>query len=203
MGINKITSTKANLMKANDMLALMVTSYDLLDKKRVVLLKQLEEEEEKVRTIGSRFDQASKEFSHLMEVAMVTLGRYKMEQIIDSVPIDHSLRIRSHSYMGLEIQDFTHDKDQAFPDFDAVHLSLDFVAESLFIFKDLLIQMAAHQSAVDALRREADKTEKRANALEKIQIPKYEAIKKQIDADLEEKEREEFFRLKLVKKKKE
>ncbi|MEQ3354463.1 V-type ATP synthase subunit D, partial [Aedoeadaptatus acetigenes] len=37
------------------------------------------------------------------------------------------------------------------------------------------------------------------NALEKIQIPKYEAAKKEIEEILAEKEREDFFRLKRVK----
>jgi V/A-type H+-transporting ATPase subunit D len=46
---------------------------------------------------------------------------------------------------------------------------------------------------------EIKKTQKRANALDKIQIPKYAQTIKYIDEVLEEKEREDFFRLKRVK----
>ncbi|MDU2384355.1 MAG: V-type ATP synthase subunit D, partial [Finegoldia magna] len=50
--------------------------------------------------------------------------------------------------------------------------------------------------------KEIKKTQKRANALDKIQIPKYEQSIKDTEDILAEKEREEFFRLKMVKKKK-
>ncbi|HBG75909.1 MAG TPA: V-type ATP synthase subunit D, partial [Clostridiales bacterium] len=39
------------------------------------------------------------------------------------------------------------------------------------------------------------------NALQNIQIPGYQALVKSIQDALEEKEREDFFRLKMVKKK--
>ena len=47
------------------------------------------------------------------------------------------------------------------------------------------------------------KTQKRANALENITIPMYEAIVKNITTALEEKDREEHSRLKVIKTKKE
>jgi V/A-type H+-transporting ATPase subunit D len=48
---------------------------------------------------------------------------------------------------------------------------------------------------------EIKRTQKRANALQNIQIPKYEALVKMISEVLEEKEREDFFRLKVLKRK--
>ena len=44
------------------------------------------------------------------------------------------------------------------------------------------------------------KTQKRANALKNITIPRYEALTKDIQNALEEKEREEFTRLKVIKR---
>ena len=43
------------------------------------------------------------------------------------------------------------------------------------------------------------KTQKRANALQNITIPNYEVLVKTIENALEEKEREEFTRLKVIK----
>jgi len=45
------------------------------------------------------------------------------------------------------------------------------------------------------------RTQKRANALKNIQIPKYETLVKNISEVLEEKEREDFSRMKVLKKK--
>ena len=44
------------------------------------------------------------------------------------------------------------------------------------------------------------KTQKRANALKNITIPRYEQLTKDISNALEEKEREEFTRLKVIKR---
>ena len=44
------------------------------------------------------------------------------------------------------------------------------------------------------------KTQKRANALKNITIPHYEELSKSISNALEEKEREEFTRLKVIKR---
>ena len=44
------------------------------------------------------------------------------------------------------------------------------------------------------------KTQKRANALKNITIPHYEQLTKDITNALEEKEREEFTRLKVIKR---
>ena len=44
------------------------------------------------------------------------------------------------------------------------------------------------------------KTQKRANALKNITIPTYEALTTNIQNALEEKEREEFTRLKVIKR---
>jgi V/A-type H+-transporting ATPase subunit D len=47
------------------------------------------------------------------------------------------------------------------------------------------------------------KTQKRANALENITIPLYDKLSKDIQNALEEKEREEHTRLKIIKRTKE
>ena len=59
------------------------------------------------------------------------------------------------------------------------------------------------ENAVYNLARKNKKTQKRANALDKIQIPKYKKIIKNTEEILEEKDIEEFFRLKKAKSKKE
>ena len=51
-----------------------------------------------------------------------------------------------------------------------------------------------------ALQPISRKLRKRANALKNITIPKYEALTKDIQNALEEKEREEFTRLKVIKR---
>ena len=55
------------------------------------------------------------------------------------------------------------------------------------------------ENAAYRLASNIKKTQKRANALKNITIPRYEALSKSISDYLEEKEREEFTRLKVIK----
>lgn len=66
----------------------------------------------------------------------------------------------------------------------------------------LVYELAELENAMYMLSLEIKKTAKRANALDKIQIPRYQAAVKYITEVLEEKEREDFFRLKKIKSKK-
>ena len=66
--------------------------------------------------------------------------------------------------------------------------------------KKLTIRLAEIENAVYRLAMNIKKTQKRANALKNITIPLYESLTKSISNALEEKEREEHTRLKIIKK---
>ncbi|GKT15147.1 ATPase, V1 complex, subunit D like protein [Aduncisulcus paluster] len=65
-----------------------------------------------------------------------------------------------------------------------------------------LVHIASLQSCYLALNDVIRITSKRVNALEYVVIPKLEESIKEVETELEEQEREEFFRLKKVKDKK-
>jgi V/A-type H+-transporting ATPase subunit D len=68
--------------------------------------------------------------------------------------------------------------------------------------KMLTADLAEIENSVYRLANAIKKTQKRANALKNIMIPRFEDDVKFITAALEEKEREEFARLKVIKKNK-
>ena len=86
--------------------------------------------------------------------------------------------------------------------FGNISSSLD---EAIFKFKkarDLIILLATIENSAYRLAINIKKTQKRANALKNFAIPKYERLVKNIKEVLEEHERDEFIRLKVIKKKK-
>ena len=79
--------------------------------------------------------------------------------------------------------------------------SLDIATDRFYHVKELLYELSTIEDSVYKLAVEIKRTQKRANALSNIQIPKYSELVKRITETLEEKEREEFFRLKKIKSK--
>ena len=64
----------------------------------------------------------------------------------------------------------------------------------------MTIRLSMVENSAYRLASNIKKTQKRANALKNITIPTYEALTKSISNALEEKEREEFTRLKVIKR---
>ena len=77
--------------------------------------------------------------------------------------------------------------------------SLDIARQHFERVKELTIKLSMVENAAYRLASNIKKTQKRANALQNITIPMYSNLVYSITNALEEKEREEFTRLKVIK----
>ena len=66
--------------------------------------------------------------------------------------------------------------------------------------KDMTRRMAEIETSIYRLAQAIKKSQKRANALKNIVIPDFDSTIRVISEALEEKEREEFVRMKVIKK---
>ena len=148
MNLNTVP-TKGNLMAAKSSLALARQGYELMDKKRNILIREIMDLTEKAELIQHEIDKTFTDAYAALEKANSELG----------------IKAKSH--------------------FEKV--------------KDLTIRLSMIENAAYRLAYNIKKTQKRANALQNITIPNYEVLVKTIENALEEKEREEFTRLKVIK----
>ena len=65
--------------------------------------------------------------------------------------------------------------------------------------KEMTVVLAEVENGIFRLATAVKQTQKRANALKNILIPRFENMVKYISDSLEEKEREDFSRLKVIK----
>ena len=82
----------------------------------------------------------------------------------------------------------------------ADQVSVDAARESFLKVKELTVRLSMVENSAYRLAMNIRKTQKRANALKNITIPSYTILVKDISNALEEKEREEFTRLKVIKR---
>ena len=194
--------TKGNLMLARNTLALSKSGYDLLDKKRNVLLTEIMALSDKAKEIQADIDKIFKEAYTSLQFACIEMGMTNVERLSYGTKIDNSINIRSRSVMGVEIPVVTYDSDDknlAAFGFGDTTAALDAALIGFNKVKELIIRLSMIESAAYYLAINIASTQKRANALKNITIPRYEELTKTIQETLEERERDEFTRLKVIK----
>ena len=194
--------TKGNLMLAKNSLALARQGYDLMDKKRNVLLKELMALIDEAKEIQEQIDSTFTRAYACLQRANIEHGISKVQQLAFTVPIEESIRIQTRSIMGTEIPHVKYDEKEnnLTYSFSTTSESIDIAREAFREVKDLTIKLSMVENSAYRLASNIKKTQKRANALKNITIPHYRKLAKDIAEALEEKEREEFTRLKVIKK---
>ncbi|MDD3218241.1 MAG: V-type ATP synthase subunit D [Lachnospiraceae bacterium] len=194
--------TKGNLILAKNSLALSRQGFDLMDKKRNILIRELMELIDKAKNIQSQIDITFTTAYKALQQANIELGINYVQEISFTVPIEDSISIKTRSIMGTEIPLVRADEPDTIPTYAyySTRESLDKAREAFEKVKQLTIELSMVENSAYRLAANIKKTQKRANALKNITIPHYEQLTKDISNALEEKEREEFTRLKVIKR---
>ena len=194
--------TKGNLILAKNSLKLSRQGYELMDKKRNILIREMMELIDQAKDIQTQIDVTFRTAYTALQKANMEIGIAFVQQIACTVPVENSIRIKTRSVMGTEIPLVEYDKTTNTPTYAyySTKMSLDEAKAAFEKVKELSIRLSMVENAAIRLAANIKKTQKRANALKNITIPKYEALTKDIQNALEEKEREEFTRLKVIKR---
>ncbi len=198
----KTVPTKGNLITVKRRLELAQLGFDLLDRKRNILVREMMQLIDRAADVQSRIDSTFGEAYRALEKANLTLGF--CDDAILNTPIEEGLEIDYRSVMGVEIPtvrlNSTVYANYAFSDTNSL---LDLAYDKFQTVKELTAELAQVESSVYLLANAIRKTQKRANALKNIMIPQFRETVKSITEALEEKEREDFSRLKVIKTQKE
>lgn len=194
--------TKGNLILAKNSLKLAKQGYELMDKKRNILMHELMDLIDKAKDIQQEIDSTFTSAYLSLQKANIEMGIRNVQEISNTIPEENSIRIKQRSVMGTEIPLVEYDGTVNKPTyaFFQTKLSLDEASKRFTKVKDLTIRLSSIENSAYRLATNINKTQKRANALKNITIPYYTALTTQIQNALEEKEREEFTRLKVIKR---
>lgn len=194
--------TKGNLILAKNSLILSRQGFDLMDKKRNILIRELMGLIDQAKEIQAQIDSTFREAYAALQTANMEIGINTVQTISYAVPIEDSIRIKTRSIMGTEIPLVESQPPAINPSyaFYRTRQSLDMAKAAFESVKELTIKLTTVETSAYRLASNIKKTQKRANALKNITIPHFEQLTKDITNALEEKEREEFTRLKVIKK---
>lgn len=196
----QVFPTKGNLIAAKKSLSLAQTGFDLMDRKRNILIRETMALIDSAKKIQNSINVAYKEAYQALQLANITLGI--IDELSQTVPVDNGIRLDYRSVMGVDIPiakiDYT--PPQLLYGYTRTNEKLDLAFKKFDEVKMLTVQLSEIENSVYRLAQGIKKTQKRANALKNIIIPQFQETIRFISESLDEKEREEFSRLKVIKK---
>ena len=200
-----VNPTRMELLKLKDREKLAVKGHGLLKEKRNALIMEFFNILERVK--GSR-EEVEKKLAEAFEdltTAQIIMGDLAVKKAAVSVKESVKVDIDSRSVMGvvvpiLEAETAERNMVQRGYGFVDTSAKLDEAARKFEESITLILELAEIEKTIVLLAEEIESTKRRVNALEHIIIPRVENTVKYIEMRLEEMERENFVRLKMIKK---
>ena len=197
-----IAPTKSNLLIMKDQLSISQNGYDLLEQKREILVQELMHMVDKVKLLEKEIDEAVKTAYPAFKRMLMADGSDQVKRIAHNVHYDFEMQEKEVLIGGMTFStiDVTLPKQELFYSMIGTYANTDDVINKFFKLISLLTQMASIRTIVWRLAEEVKKTQRRVNALDKMVIPQTRETMKYIENSLEEKERENVFVLKALKR---
>lgn len=205
MARGTIPPTRSNYLRTQRRLESARHGYDMLERKRQILVMELMRKLEAARVAQEVVREAMAQAYAALENAALSAGIERLVRESCGIAADHKLQTSIHSVMGVAVPEIS---------FECAGHALRFALtagasgadEVLGRFHDALepiVRLAEVENAVLRLAREIKRTQRRVNALEKTFIPDYEDTLTFIGECLDEREREELVIIKKIKRRRE
>ena len=193
--------TKTNLIKEKRSLVLALQGYDLLEKKREILVIELLKRMDELGLLEKEIQALTdKAYAHLRKM-LLAVGRERALALSSKPVRSISLKTMSVSVSGMNLPTIAAEAGPPVLNYSFIN-SFAVCDETVIEFSELLQKLAAAaglRSIVWRLAREVKKTQRRVNALDKMVIPRSGEVVKFIESTLEERDRESLFAVKLLK----
>ena len=182
----QVFPTKGNLIKAKRSLQQAKQGFELMDRKRNVLIREMVALTDKSKLVRGNIEQTYEKAYAALQKANITLG--SVSTLTQFVPEETDLKISFRSVMGVELPTVELPDKPIVPQYD-IAMTNSYLDNAYICFnetKKLTVILAEIENSIYRLAVN-------------IIIPKYEAQVRFISNSLEEKEREEFSRQKVIK----
>jgi V/A-type H+-transporting ATPase subunit D len=196
-----IPPTRSNLLRVKHELQFARVGYEILDRKREVLTTELIHLAHNAQELQDRVWKQLEEAYLALQHAKLTMGRERVEWAAMSVNKTVEVQLKFRGVMGVPIPIVDAQGEPSATPYSLADTTAA-LDEASIAFRRVLDELAGLSELVTSVWRlagELRKTQRRVNALQHIFIPNYEETVAFIEAALEEHERQETFRLKLLK----
>ena len=198
-----VSPTRMELLEIRKKTILAEKGHKLLEEKRDALVERFFDIIEKRTQLKKEIDDEFKTaFLSLIQSQMI-LGENRVDDISYLTGDIGEISFESDNIMGVKIPKMNSENislnDTPLYGFSDTCAKFDDTKVQFSSLVSKLISLADLEGAIKSLTIEIEKTKRRVNVLENNLIPKLYATRKYIEMQLEEREREDFFRRKRIK----
>jgi V/A-type H+/Na+-transporting ATPase subunit D len=196
-----VPPTRSSLLRVKKDLRFAREGYEILDRKREQLTSELIPLAHDAEMIQQEVWKLMTAAYRALGLAKLTMGQERVEWAALSVHKTVDVQLKYRGIMGVSIPGVeAHGGPPEMPySLGETSAALDEASQSFRAVLGRLPELAGLVTSVWRLAGELRKTQRRVNALQYIFIPEYEETVTYIQSVLEEREREDVFRLKLLK----
>ena len=196
-----VPPTRSNLIRIRKDLQFAREGYEILDRKREVLTTELISMAHEASVLQEEMWKLQAEAYRALEKAQLTMGEEHVEwaALATHKSVDVQLRYRGIMGVPIPVVEASGGPPEMPYSLGDTSVTLDEASEAFKKVLDKIPQLSEKVTAVFRLANELRKTQRRVNALQHIFIPEYEETVGFIVSTLEERDREDTFRLKLLK----
>jgi V/A-type H+-transporting ATPase subunit D len=203
--LEKISPTRMNLLQNKVQTSLASDGVNLLKNKRDALVKEFFTMVREMFSFRDELDERVRNAANTLNLALGIDGPHVVRSVGMSTRREISLSIERRNIWGIRVPEL--EKRSVVRSVMArgygihtVSSRIDEAARSFEGILNLIITMASNEVKVKRLGDEIRKTTRRVNALEQVVIPALKEQTRFIESTLEEREREDLFRLKRLKR---
>jgi len=197
-----VAPTKSNYLALSRQLEFAEEGFELLEQKRQILVFELMSRLGRARDIERRMaDTLGLAFAELRQSTLDS-GAANLDAAIVAVSLDRRVTIEDQHVMGIALPKLAlRVEKRPQPRFGVGGTSsrADTTMQQFVALLPLLIELTELENSVMRLARELRKTQRRCNALSRVFIPEHTRAIDYISASLEEREREAFIILRMIK----
>lgn len=196
-----VAPTKSNLISLKRQLAVAEEGYELLEQKRQILIAEMMRRVVRVRQARADVREALRLAFAAFGEAQLDAGSEALRRASFAVNMDHTVALSTQQLMGMRIPRVTARIQPIGIQFGVggTPASVDEAMRRFVELLPFLAELAELENAIMRLALELRKTQRRCNALSKIFMPNYRETIVYITAALEERERESFVILKMIR----
>jgi V/A-type H+-transporting ATPase subunit D len=201
----KVSTTRTELIARKKQLELAAQGRNLLDQKRGVLLKEFLKVVDTVLEQSEKLEKRAAVARRALVRAESTVGPEELRSISFASRDELSIKIESVNLMGVKVPNIeqrtvSRSVSGRGYSFVGTSVTIDEAAAAFELQVEMILQLAESELRLSRLAQEIQQTTRRLNALDHILIPGLEAERDLIQMALDERERADHFRLKLVKR---